>query len=446
MNTTGEPIYLDYNASTRARSDRSRTGGARSGGNMTGDHARRSGRTVLVLGGGVGGLVTANELRRRLAPADRVVVIEREHQHLFQPSLLWLMVGRRRRERIERSLRELLSTGVELVEATIHSIDPVARRVETSSGVLEGDALVIALGAEPNPDAVPGYREAAFDIFSPAGAAACAQALESFRGGRVVVAVAALPYKCPAAPFEAALLLDDELRRRGLRDRSEIDVYSPEPAPMPVAGPVMGAAVVGLLEAKGIRFHPGSKVTRFEADGHGIVLADGSRVDFDLLAGVPPHRAPGVVGESPLAGETGWIPVDRRTLATRFERVHAIGDVATITLANGKPLPRAGVFAHGQGLVVARRVAATLAGQPAGDIFDGAGYCWVEAGAGRAAFASGNFLAEPDPTLDLRAPGRSWHVGKVLFERSWIGGRMERRLAHAALAIGNRVLGVKAAI
>ena len=143
MNTTGETIYLDHNASTRARSDRSRTGGARSGGNMTGDHARRSGRTVLVLGGGVGGLVTANELRRRLAPADRVVVIEREHQHLFQPSLLWLMVGRRRRERIERSLRELLSTGVELVEATIHSIDPVARRVETSSGVLEGDALVI---------------------------------------------------------------------------------------------------------------------------------------------------------------------------------------------------------------------------------------------------------------------------------------------------------------
>jgi sulfide:quinone oxidoreductase len=129
-----------------------------------------------------------------------------------------------------------------------------------------------------------------------------------------------------------------------------------------------------------------------------------------------------VVRESPLAGDAGWVPVDRATLETGHERVHAIGDVTTITLANGKPLPRAGVFAHGQGLVVARRIAATLAGQRAADTFDGVGYCWVEIGAGRAAFAVGEFFAEPDPTLALRAPGRYWHTGKVLFERSWIGG------------------------
>jgi len=400
-------------------------------------------RTVLVLGGGVGGLVTANELRRRLDPADRVVVIERERRLLFQPSLLWVMVGRRRRDQIERPLRELLARGVELVEADVRSIDPVARRVETTAGVLAGDALVIALGAEPDRDAVPGYREAALDFFSPEGASACAGALDTFAGGRVVVAVAALPYKCPAAPHEAALLLDDELRRRGIRERCEIDVYSPEPAPMPVAGPAMGAAVVGLLEARGIRFHPGSRVERFEAATREVVLGDGSRAGYDLLAGVPPHRAPAAVRESPLAGAAGWIPVDRATLETGHERVHAIGDVTTITLANGKPLPRAGVFADGQGLVVARRIAATLAGRQAADTFDGVGYCWVETGAGRAAFAVGEFFAEPDPTLALRAPGRSWHAGKVLFERSWVGGRLERRLARAGLAVGGRLLGVK---
>jgi len=400
-------------------------------------------RTVLVLGGGVGGLVTANELRRRLDPADRVVVVERERRHLFQPSLLWLMVGRRRRYQIERPLRELLAPGVELVEADVRSIDPVARRVETTAGVLVGDALVVALGAEPHRDAVPGYREAALDFFSPEGASACAGALDTFAGGRVVVAVAALPYKCPAAPHEAALLLDDELRRRGIRERCEIDVYSPEPAPMPVAGPAMGAAVVGLLEARGIRFHPGSRVERFEAATREVVLGDGSRAGYDLLAGVPPHRAPAAVRESPLAGAAGWIPVDRATLETGHERVHAIGDVTTITLANGKPLPRAGVFADGQGLVVARRIAATLAGRQAADTFDGVGYCWVETGAGRAAFAVGEFFAEPDPTLALRAPGRSWHAGKVLFERSWVGGRLERRLARAGLAVGGRLLGVK---
>src|SRR3990172_8495421 len=153
-------------------------------------------RTVLVLGGGVGGLVTANELRRDLDPADRVVVIERERRHLFQPSLLWLMGGRRRRDQIERPLRELLAPGVELVEAEVRSIDPVARRVETTAGVLEGDALVIALGAEPDRNAVPGYREAVLDFFSPDGAAACAGALETFGGGRVVVAGGAPPHHC----------------------------------------------------------------------------------------------------------------------------------------------------------------------------------------------------------------------------------------------------------
>jgi sulfide:quinone oxidoreductase len=401
------------------------------------------GRTVVVLGGGVGGLVCANELRRRLDPMDRVVVVERERRHLFQPSLLWLMVGRRRIDQIERPLRELLAPGVELVEAEIRAIDPITRTVETSAGVFVGDALVVALGAEPDRDAIPGYREAAFDIFSAEGAAACAQALSTFGGGRVVVAVAALPYKCPAAPYEAALLIDDELRRRGIREGCEIDVYSPEPAPMPVAGPAMGAAVVSLLGAKGIGFRPGSRVERFDAGRREVVLADGQHVGHDLLAGVPPHRAPAVVRESPLAGEAGWIPVDRATLETRYERVHAIGDVTTITLTNGKPLPRAGVFAHAQALVVARRIVATLAGRPADDAFDGTGYCWVEAGAGRAAFAAGRFFAEPNPTLTLQAPGRSWHAGKVLFERSWIGGRLERRLAHAGLVVGSRLAGLR---
>jgi sulfide:quinone oxidoreductase len=405
-----------------------------------------AGRTVLILGGGVGGLITANALRHGLEPSDRVVVVEREHRHLFQPSLLWLMVGRRRRDQIERPLRELLDRRVELIEAEVNAIDPATRRVETTSGTIAGDALVVALGADPDRDAVPGYRAAALDFFSPEGAAACARSLDAFEGGRVVVSVAALPYKCPAAPYEAALLLDDELRRRGLRARSEIDVYSPEPAPMPVAGPAMGAAVVGLLEAKGIRFHPGTRVERFEPDSREAVLADGGRVGYDLLAGVPPHRAPRVVRESSLAGETGWVPVDRGTLETRHERVYAIGDVTTITLANGKPLPRAGVFAHGEGLVVADRIAAALSGRRSQDAFDGVGYCWVEAGDGRAAFATGEFFAEPDPQLALRSPGRSWHAGKVLFERSWIGGRLERRLAHAGLIAGSRLVGVSSTI
>jgi sulfide:quinone oxidoreductase len=405
-----------------------------------------AGRTVVVLGGGVGGLVAANELRRRLEPGDRVVLVEREAQHLFQPSLLWLMVGRRRREQIERPLHSLLARGVELVEAEVREIDPQAREIKTAASVLSADALVIALGAELAPDAVAGYQDAALNFFSPEGAEACSRALESFRGGRVVVAVSALPYKCPAAPFEAALLLDDELRRRGLREASQIDLYTPEPQPMPVAGPVMGAAVVRLLEAKGIRFHPSSPIERFEPAAAELVLADGTRAGYELLAAVPPHRAPAAVHGSGLANEAGWIPVERSTLQTAHERVYAVGDVTTITLTNGKPLPRAGVFAHTQALVVAREIAATFAGRPVPAGFDGMGFCWVETGAGRAAFAVGNFFAEPDPSLDLRQAGRLWHAGKVLFERSWLGKPLERRLARAGLIVGGRLAGFRVAL
>lgn len=402
-----------------------------------------AGRSVVVLGGGVGGLVVANELRHRLEPRDRVVLVEREARYVLQPSLLWLMVGRRRRDQIERPLRSLLARGVELLEAEVRAIDPQARQVETSAGVISADALVVALGAELDPDAVTGCRDAALNFFSPEGAAACARALESFRGGRVVVAISALPYKCPAAPYEAALLLDDELRRRGLREASQIDLFTPEPQPMPVAGAVMGAAVVGLLEAKGIRFHSKSPIERFEPATAELVLADGTRAGYDLLAAVPPHRAPAAARGSGLANEAGWIPVDRRTLQTPYERVYAVGDATTITLTNGKPLPKAGAFAHAQALVVAREIAAAFAGTPAPAGFDGMGFCWVETGTERAAFAAGNFFAEPDPTLDLRQPGRVWHAGKVLFERAWIGNSVERRLARAGLIAGGRLAGFR---
>ena len=255
----------------------------------------------------------------------------------------------------------------------------------------------------------------------------------------MVVAVSALPYKCPAAPYEAALLLDSELRRRGVREASQIDVFTPEPQPMPVAGPVMGAAVISLLEAKGIRLHPMSPIVRFEPTSNELVFGNGTRVGFDLLAAVPPHAAPAVVRSSSLANQAGWIPVDRHTLQTAEERVYAIGDITSITLANGKPLPKAGVFAHAQALVVAREVAATFAGRSAPSGFDGVGFCWVEAGAGRAAFAVGDFYAEPNPALELRQPGRAWHAGKVLFERSWVGNPLERRLARAGLTVGARL-------
>jgi sulfide:quinone oxidoreductase len=401
-----------------------------------------AGRTAIVLGGGVGGLTAANELRRLLSSEHRVVLVERERDHLFAPSLLWLMVGDRRREQVTRPLRALLHRRVELVHGDVTCIDPERRTITAGERELAYDTLVVALGAELAPATFPGYAEAAYDFFDLEGAARLADALRAYPGGRTVVAVTKLPYKCPAAPYEAALLIEDALRRRGVRGKSEVVVFTPEPQPMPVAGPVLGAAVSQLLAERGIALHTNRSLASIDPAARELVFADGVRERFDLLAAVPPHRSPDVVRRSLLANENGWIPVDARTLRTPFEGVYAVGDVTTITLANGKPLPKAGVFAHGEARVVAREIAASFGGAQV-PTFDGKGYCWVELGGGRAAFAEGDFYASPAPAIRLRAPGARWHLGKVLFERSWIGAGLERAFALAALRIGARATGVE---
>ena len=378
------------------------------------------GNTVVVLGGGTGGIVAAHRLRRELAPDDRVVMVEREPIHRFAPSFLWLLTGARRPEQISADLGRLRRRGIELAEAEARSIDLDARRIATSSGPLSYDRLVVALGAELAPDLLPGFAEAALNVYTLEGALAAARALEGFAGGRVAVLVSRLPYKCPAAPYETALLTEALLRRRGIRGVSSVDVYTPEPFPMPTAGPELGAAVRGMLDSRGIGFHPEQTVERIEPGTRELVLGDGKRVSFDLLLGIPPHRAPAAIRESALAGETGFIPVDRATLATAVDGVVAIGDATSIPIAGGKFLPKAGVFAHRQAEHVASRLAAELRGASPTSGFEGKGACFLEMGDGSAAYASGDFYAEQGPQVRLRRPGRHWHLAKIAFERYWL--------------------------
>src|SRR3990170_286470 len=378
-----------------------------------------AGETVVILGGGTGGLVAANHLVRK-KDGHRIVLVERDAVYRFAPSFLWVMSGARRPEQVTVDLRRLTRRGVELTQAEVRAIDVGARRVETSAGSIPYDRLVVALGAELAPDALPGFTEAAHSPYTLEGAVSAGRALEQFEGGRVVVLVSRLPYKCPAAPYETALLAEALLRKRGIRGDSTVDVYTPEPFPMPTAGPVMGEALRGILEQREIGFHPEQSVERIEAGARELVLAGGERVGYDLLLGVPPHRAPAPVRDSGLAAENGFIPVDRATLATNTGGVFAIGDVTTIPLAGGKFLPKAGVFAHGQAKVVAQRIAAELAGRAPSDAFEGKGACFVEMGDGIAAYATGDFYAEDAPQVTLRRPGRRWHLAKVAFEKYWL--------------------------
>ena len=372
---------------------------------------------VLVLGGGIGGQVAATRLAERLGPRARVRLVERAPAYTFPPSLLWLMVGGRTAPAITRDYSRLRRRGVEVTQASVESVDPDASTVLTNQGSLPYDYLVIALGATPDRAALPGVAEYAHDPYDLPAAERLREALSTFGGGRVLVAVASLPYKCPAAPYETAMLIDGFLRQRGLRERSEISVYTPEPLPMPVAGPYVGHNVAAELAARSIGFFPASQVDGLTA---GVMRTSRGEVPFDMAVVIPPHRPPQAVAASGLTGPTGWLAVDRHTLRTRASNVYAIGDAVAIPLENGMVLPKAGVFAHAEAEVVARNVTAQVTDDHSEAIFDGHGMCFLETGGGKAGLASGNFYASPRPEVSMRRPSRAWHGGKVAFEQYWM--------------------------
>lgn len=377
------------------------------------------GKTVVVLGGGVGGVVAANILRKKLPRQHRVVLVEREAKHVFSPSFLWLMIGERSPDQIARPLAALSCKGIEVVRGNIEGIDPANRTVRVDGKQIIGDYLVVALGADLAPEIVPGLAEAGCNLYALPGAEAINEARQHCRQGRIVVLVTATPFKCPAAPYEAAMLLEYDYRRRGLRDAVQIDIYTPEPGPMSTAGPEVSAAIRQLVESKGIGYHPTLSVSEVDAAQRRINFSGGATADYDLLVYVPPHRAPQVVREAGLCGASGWVPVDRDTLETTYPGVYAIGDVSGIMLSNGRPLPKAGVIAHYEAEVVANNIVLAITGKGRQHKFTGRGECFIETGDGRAGFGAGDFYAEPAPEMRLRQPDRLLHLGKVLFEKYW---------------------------
>lgn len=375
-------------------------------------------RTALVLGAGIGGLTVARVLRKSLSAGDRVVVVERERSHVFGPALLWYIVGASEPAQFTRPLEALRTKGIDLVRGEVSRIDPAGLSVEGGGKTITGDAMVVALGADYAPESVPGLAEHGLNLYTLAGAQQIRSALDAFVGGRLVVLTAAPGYKCPAAPYEAAMLIEAFLRKRGVHAKTQIVLHAAEPAPMPVAGPVAGAQIKALLEHKGITYFPAHQVSRVEEGA--LHFSDGQTAAFELLLYVPPHRAPAAVRDAGLCGESGWVPVDRGTLATKFANVWAIGDVTSIPLKMGRPLPKAGVFAGRQAEVVAKNLAAAWNGQAATARFDGHGLCFLETGSGMAGMGSGNFYAEPLPDVRMRFPNPFWHLGKILYQQFWL--------------------------
>ncbi len=377
-------------------------------------------RCTVVLGGGLGGVVAARELREQLPKEHRVVLVDRSAEHVFQPSLLWQMVGERQPSQFMRPLRRLERRGIEFRQAEVEELDLDARCVTTSAGEIAFDSLVVSLGTRRTLAEVAGADGFAHDLYSVDGCTAIHAGLRGIDEGVVAVLIPELPYACPAAPYEAAFLAEAFVRARGVRRNVEVHLFTPEHTPMPVAPAALGESVEEMLAARGIHFHPLFTFDRLDPTQRQVVASDGAAHHVDLLLVVPPHRAPDVVRNSPLLGLSGFVHVDPQTLETDVEGVYAIGDVATVKLSNGKALPKAGVFAHAEAKTVARRIGAGLREESSDARFGGRGHCWIELGDGRAGFASGDFFAEPEPELTLRRPGRPLHWGKVAFEKWWL--------------------------
>jgi sulfide:quinone oxidoreductase len=329
-----------------------------------------------------------------------------------------VLFGTRTLDDVRVPYASLATPGVRFRQETITAIDPAARRVTTDLDTYEADVLVVALGADHDLDATPGLREAGDEFYSVNGAARLREALPSFTSGSAVVGVCGAPFKCPPAPSEAAFLLDAYLRERGVRDRTTIHVVIPFGVPIPPS-PDTSAAILEGFGERGISFVADRRVTALDAGSREAVLDDGQRLPYDLFLGVPVHRVPEVVEASGLAVD-GWIPVDARTLGTRFPGVYAVGDVTSVGT------PKAGVFAERQGMVVAEQVIARIrSGDAAG--YDGTGTCYIEFGGGDVARVDVDFYTTPGhPTGAFVPPSEDTFAEKASFGSSrvarWFGG------------------------
>ena len=371
-------------------------------------------KSVLVLGGGIGGLTTAAHLAQQAGAAANVTLVDRRPTFYQCAHNLELLT----RECIdprthEGRLAALAELGVRFIEADVRVIDPVRRRVETSQGSLDADYLVVALGAELAPDQVPGFRETAINLYQADGAAHAGDALAGLERGRVAVLIARTPFKCPAAPYEFAFLTDSLLRHRGVRGDVTVDLYTPEWQPMLAAGEKVGADIVGLLKERSIGYHTEQMVLKVDGAARRI-LFETDDAEYDLLLGVPPHVVPPAVRQAGLTDTSGWIPVNPGTLSTRFPGVYALGDVAAVRLHNGLFLPMAGVFAFQEGLVVAENLATAIRGGIP-TAFSGEGFCYVDVGDGKAAFGSGNFFATPAPLVTFQPASVEFKRAKTEF-------------------------------
>ncbi len=389
---------------------------------------------ILIVGGGVGGTIAANLLARHLEPQEaRVTLIERTGKHAYMPGWLYLPFNHDtlESEHILRDEHHLLNRRVHHLRGTVTHIDTQKRevRVQHSSdldeiggtgGAIEAtysyDYLVLATGARLAPEDLSGLGEANgrsgwHHFYSAEAALRLREALQGFTGGRIVVTVGGIPYRCPPAPLEFTFLLDEWLTRHHLRGQTEIQYLFPLPRVFPIES--VAEAVTPLLEERNIGYTVFFNAETVDTEKRIISSLEGEEVSYDLLVLVPPHRGARVIEESGLGDEQGWIPTDRTTLEVKGQhQVYALGDATDL------PVSKSGSAAHFEAKVVAARILAAVRGEepkPEEATYDGEVMCFLETGYSRATQLVFNYEHPPHPPR----PGRYYHLEKQLFNRAY---------------------------
>jgi sulfide:quinone oxidoreductase len=384
-------------------------------------------KQVLILGAGFGGLTSANLIRKSLRHEEcQITVIDKNQYFMMGLVNLWILSGSRKLDNSQVALNKLEAKGIKFLNDEIISIDPSKNSItaKTNNNILRYDYLIIALGAELAPKLIDGFEnndESCFNVYDAKQVPSLREKILSLKNGSILVCIADIPYKCPPAPYEVSLLINDILVKNGTRDSIDLDIYVPTSIALPGAGPTMSQGVVNLLNDNHINFHPLHKIKKI-LDEKTIEFENGSKTNYDVLVIIPPHQVPQVIKNSHLLLEERdqhWINVDKFTLRTKYKNVFAIGDVTEIRLDQITIIPKAGIFAEGEAKVVSQQIINEIKYNNSNKAkFDGKGFCFMEIGNKKAGYIDADFYNEAGPTTRLDPPSDEFYQKKLDFERS----------------------------
>lgn len=388
------------------------------------------GKRILILGAGFGGLTTANLLQKNLSLSSvehQISIADSKDYFIMGLVNLWILSGIRTLEDSKIALSRLENKGISYLNGEVTAIDPVSRTVTikgSSTLRLEYDYLVIALGSEFALENVKGFLEnGGSNLYDAEQVPKLREKILSLKKGRIAICITSVPYKCPPAPYEASLLINDILVKNGTRDSIDIEIYTPTPIALPVAGAKVSEDVINLLNDNHINFHPLHKI-KTVLDKEMIEFENGNKIKYDLLIAIPPHRAPEVIRNSDLIKQgQNWINVDKFSLKTDYQNVFAIGDVNEIKVNENIAIPKAGVFAEAQAKVVSQQIIVDIEnnrGKLSSSKFDGKGFCFMEVGDKKAGYIAADFYNEGGPVTVLEPPSKESYEKKLDFERSKI--------------------------